>query len=94
MSEGYETDMVLIGLTRPPMIKGVGINWMFLNIVVTAMLFALTGSVLAAILFPLLHGLGVIIYAKDVSAVSIIGKRLKVGWTINRAKWGGNSYNG
>ncbi len=94
MSEEYETDSVLIGLTRPPMIKGVGINWMFLNGLTTMILFALTGSFFSALLFPLLHGVGILVYAKDVSGVSIMGKRLKVGWTSNRSKWGGNSYNG
>lgn len=90
----YERDPILIGLTRPPLIRGVGLNWMFLNVIGTMICFALSGSFFAVLLFPVFHLVGVLIYAKDPATLSIIFKRLKVGWTPNNKYWGGNSYNG
>ena len=93
MSEPLEYDPVFLGLTRPPMFRGVGYNWLILTGIGCALGFLLVHPA-ALLIYPLFHLLGMALYAKDPHLIDCLGKRFKVGWTPNRAFWHGNSYRG
>jgi len=94
MAQDYERDMVFIGLTRPPMWMGVGYNWLWATGMASIMAFLLVTPLMGVIIFPILHIVGLVLYAKDPQLVSVIVARLKVGGTGNRKFWQGNSYSG
>lgn len=90
----YERDPVILGLTRPAMIAGVGWDWMFANLMVAALSLLLTAHPVSLLAFPIGHAIGVGVYALDPHGVGLIATRLKVGLRANRALWSGNSYGG
>ena len=93
-AQAYERDPVIIGLTRPAMIAGVGWDWMFANGMVSVIGLLLLAHPLILIMFPILHVLGLAVYAKDPQQVGVMLKRLKVGLRADRRQWSGNSYGG
>ena len=93
-SNSYERDPIIIGLTRPAMIAGVGWDWMFANGMVSITGLLLLAHPMVLVVFPILHVLGLAVYAKDPQQVGVILKRLKVGLRADRRHWSGNSYGG
>ena len=93
-AQAYERDPVIIGLTRPAMIAGVGWDWMFANGMASIIGLLLVAHPLVLVVFPIFHVLGLAVYAKDPQQVGVVLKRLKVGLRADRRQWSGNSYGG
>ncbi|MBB71498.1 MAG: hypothetical protein CMF50_03785 [Legionellales bacterium] len=79
---------VFIALTRPPVIFGVTLEALCVNVVVCLLLFILAGSPLYLLLFPPLHSIGWLACRYDCHCFQMLAKRYLVcGLTPNRHFW-------
>lgn len=93
----YETDElhinpVFVGLTRPPMVLGVTMDYFGISVMSALIGFILFSSPLYLMLFLPLHVIGVIACAIDHNLFRILFKKLDCLNVPNKHLWGCQSY--
>lgn len=93
MKEAPEIDPLFLGMTRPPMVKGVTYSFFVLNVTGTTILFLASGNLLAFLVGLPLHVIGYLMCLKDPRLLDLW--RVKLTKTMlcrNRKFWKANSY--
>lgn len=83
---------LFLGLTRPPMLLGVTIDYLSVAFIVAMSIFILTGQFKALCLYLPLYCLGWVVCQIDSRLFAITAKKLSVGRSRNYRYWGCQSY--
>lgn len=83
---------LFLGLTRPPMLLGVTIDYLCVALIIAMSIFILTGQFKALCLYFPLYLLGWVACQIDARLFSIMTKKASVGRARNYRYWGCQSY--
>ena len=93
MAGSVKTDMLFLGLTRPPMIFGVGYTFALVNLFVCLIVYILTTEMKYFVMMFPLHFLGYYLTLKDPLFMTLYSVRsAKCSRASNRFTHGANSY--
>lgn len=90
--EAIAINLLFGALTRPPMIKGVTLEYHAINLMFSMIAFIGLGSILYAGIFIPLHIFGWTVCRFDPNFFAIIQKKLSLPNIPNQAIWGVRSY--
>lgn len=90
--ERLDISPIFVALTRPPMIFGVTVDYLFLNIMLVMSLFMLSDSAWMLICFLPLHVFGYVGCKKDPNFFRVVTKKLQCPIIPNKKLWGCQSY--
>jgi len=92
MSGEPRTDLFL-GLTRPPQLFGIPFQWVGFSIIGCFILFMLTKTFFAYLLYLVFHGVGLILSRRDANFMNVFITRFKQCPRVpNAGFWRANSY--
>lgn len=83
---------IFTGLTRPPMVMGVTLEYMSVCAMGALCLFILAGSPLYLVAYLPLHVVGWLACKVDPNIFRILMKRVDCAYSPNKKIWGCNSY--
>lgn len=84
---------LFVGLTRPPLIFGVSIEYAMLNMMICVMYFIQTSSVKIIFIGILVHGIGYVVCLKEPRFMKLFLLKLgKFNDCPNKSYYGANSY--
>lgn len=83
---------VFVGLTRPPMMMGVTLDYLCLAMMIVLSLTILTNNPICVVLYLPLHLLGWILCKLDPNIFQILLKRADCNYVPNKKIWGCHSY--
>jgi type IV secretion system protein VirB3 len=92
---GVSADPLFVGATRPPMRWGVTYSALLVNLVVTMELFLLSKNLLILLLSMPMHGVCMLLCARDARFFDLIlmwGRTRLPGFLANMRYWKANSY--
>lgn len=92
---GLIADPLFVGATRPPMRWGATYSALLINMVATLELFLLTKNLLFLLLALPVHGICMLLCARDARFFDLIllwGKTRMPAWLCNLRFWGASSY--
>ncbi len=95
ISEGLMVDPLFVGATRPPMRWGVTYSALLFNMVFTLEAFLLTKNLLALLLCLPIHGVCVLLCARDARFFDLLllwARTRLPAWFANYRVWAASSY--
>jgi len=92
MADKTRTDL-FVGLTRPPLIFGIPFQWVGISVIASFILFMLTKTFFAYLLYVVFHAIGLFLARRDPNFMNIFITRFKMCPRVrNAAYWEANSY--
>jgi len=92
MSGEPRTDLFL-GLTRPPLLFGIPFQWVGISVIASFILFMLTKTFLAYLLYAVFHVIGLFLVRRDANFMNVFITRLRQCPRVpNAGFWRANSY--
>lgn len=93
MAGNLATDPLFVGLTRPPMIFGVSIQYAMLNMLISLVIFIQDSSIYIILIAAIVHLFGYILCFKEPRFMELyINYSNKCNQCRNRSYYGANSY--
>ena len=92
MEEQLHISPIFTGLTRPPMVMGVTLDYMSISFMIAICGFIMAGNILYMVLYLPLHIFGWVACKIDHNIFRILFKKLECLNTPNKKIWGCQSY--
>ena len=89
---GLHISPVFTGLTRPPMMMGITVDYLFISFLCSYGLFMLTGNPTFLIIYIPMHFFGWIVCRIDPNIFRVIIKTIECPSVRNKKIWGCQSY--
>lgn len=87
------SDLVIVGLTRPPMMMGVPLAAVFLNVLFSSIFFLATGNIFAIVIYGPLHLIAYLMTLKDDRVFHNLLLHMDINSKCpNKPFWGATSY--